>query len=62
MEKQSVKISKTILKKLKGLGKMGDSYEDVIERLIKIADEKKQSGSTGEDSNHSRVETTSFEF
>ncbi len=34
----TIKISKKTLNKIKKLGSMGESYEDVIKRLIKYAE------------------------
>ena len=38
----TIKISKKTLEKIKKLGKMGETYEDVIERLIKLQGENEK--------------------
>ena len=42
MERSSIQLSKEIRDKLKELGKMGDSYEDVIKKLIVFYKDNKE--------------------
>jgi len=47
-EKTTIKISKKLTERLKNLGKMGDTYESVIWRLVEFY-EKHEGGKDGQE-------------